>query len=116
MTKQDPNIPDWMTERNERFTREREEREQKLRADGYRLIGCVSYRNPSTGETRISMSIGAVETIVITQLPDDHLRYGIGSVIVGPDSDVIEEAADPVEVARANRGAVLTVPKGHRPR
>ena len=111
-----PSIPDWIIERNARWAQERTERDEKLHAAGFRLIHCVSYRNPRTGERLISTSIGALETLVITNMPDDHLKYGIGSIVVGPESEVIADAQSPMEMAQATNGVVLVVLKGTRPK
>lgn len=71
-------VADWIAERNARWARERTERDEKLRAAGFKLIHCVAYHNPLTHESLRSMWMGEVETIVITKMPDGHLQYGIG--------------------------------------
>jgi hypothetical protein len=102
-------------ERNARWERERKERDDNLRAAGYKLISCVAYRDPRTGDHPKCTWTGETETLVITNIPVEDLRYGIGCILVGPSSVVHVAPSDAYELARATDGIVLTVFKGKRP-
>lgn len=105
----------WWEERNARFARERAERRERLRAEGYRIVPCVAYYRPSTGEHPRCLWMGETETLVITDVADHDLSYGISCIAVAPGSEVIENPSNAVEIARERNGVVLTVFKGIRP-
>lgn len=113
--KESTNIPRWLEERNARWMRERREREDNLRAAGYRLISCVAYQDPRTGDHPRCMWSGETETLVITKIPIEDLRFGISCIPVGPDSVVHVDPPDACRLARDTDGIVLTVFKGRRP-
>ena len=102
-------------ERNAQWERDRQERDNNLRARGFRIISCVAYFHPATGAHPMTSWSGETETLVITNISADNLKYGIGCIFIGPDSEVLANPENASEVARERNGVVLTVFKGRRP-
>lgn len=103
-------VPAFIVERNARFAREREEREEHLHAQGYKLLHCVAVHDPRDGTRLMTTWVGETERFVLVHPPSNYLGYGVGCVLVGPDSRLVpEHEAD-------QEGPVLTVFRGTKPR
>ena len=103
----------FFADRNARFKREREERDARLRAQGYRLISCVAVHDAHDGTHLRRTWTGETERFRLVNPPSNYLEHGIGCVLVGPDSRL--EALDP-QSKLTKEGPVLTVFKGTVPR
>ena len=107
----------WSVERNERVAAERAARDLRLRAQGFKLISVLAAWDSRTEERPITTWFGETESLVIADAPPDCLKYGVGCVLVGPASEVIEVPAglSSRDIAVARNGVVITVFKGQRP-
>ncbi len=107
-------LPAFIAERNARFKREREEREAHLRAQGYRLISCVAVHDARDGTSLRCMWMGETESYRLVNPPQDYLAYGIGCVLIGPESKLV--ALGEQSRTAITEEPVLTVFKGTVPR
>lgn len=115
MTKTDePAVPAFFAERNARWAREREEREAGLRAQGCRLISCVAVHDARDGTRLLSTWVGETESYRLINPPLNYLAYGIGCVLIGPESELV--ALGELPRTAVSEEPVLTVLKGTLPR
>jgi len=98
-------------ERNARWAREREDRDARLRAQGYKLLRCLAVHDARDGTSLMTTWVGETERFLLVNPLPNYLEYGISCVLVGPDSRL--EAIDPQD--RNPEGPVLTVFKGTVP-
>ena len=113
MTTEPSEVPAFIVERNARWKRQREERDARLRAQGYRLISCLAVRDVRNGTRLLSTWVGETERFLLVDPPPNYLEYGIGCVLIGPDSRLVAIA---LQDGSAKDGPVLTVFKGTVPR
>lgn len=57
---------------------------------GCRVIACVSFRDPRDGRRLLTTYVGETRRVALTNAPADPARYGISNVLVGPDSEVVD--------------------------
>jgi len=118
-----PGENDWFLDQQrrnaERGRAEREDRENRLRADGFKVISVLSTYDGSTKASRMTTWLGGeTESLVILNPPADCLKHGIDCVIVGADSEVVvaAHALEAHQIADEKNGVAITVFKGQRPR
>jgi len=107
----------WWEERNARWEKERKERVEALRSQGFKLIACVAYDDTRTGEHSMCTWLGETETLVLLNPPEGYSQHGMSCILVGPESEVVSVVpGDAHKFARERGGGViLTVFKGTRP-
>lgn len=94
-----------------------EHREKKAAAEraavvatGLKTIAAVAYSDPRTGASGLTSWVGQTKVVVLTNAPDDCMRFGISRVLVGPRSEIVDvTSANADQVAFECNGVVLTV-------
>lgn len=77
-----------------RHAEQRERTRLEIVALGYRVISCVSFYDPRDKKRLRTTYSGETRGVVLTNAPPDPARFGIGNILVGPDSEIVPSMPD----------------------